>query len=141
MADNLIPFSPEPAGNLPARNFAPSFDYSRSPLLPEAEAAAASAPLSHYLWILRRRWWQIVLFVAIAASSTYAISSRLVPVYESTATVDIDRQMPSAIIGQEATRTMLNDSDQFRWRGSSVFPISRLHLLVRTVRLPLRMHP
>ena len=41
------------------------------------------------------------------------VSKRLTPIYESTATIDIDRQMPSAIIGQEATRTMANDSDQF----------------------------
>ena len=75
--------------------------------------AAAARPLSHYLWILRRRWWQILVFVTLAVAATYAISSRLVPIYESTATIDIDRQMPSAIIGQESTRTMANDSDQF----------------------------
>jgi polysaccharide biosynthesis transport protein len=30
------------------------------------------------------------------------VSARLTPIYESTVTVDIDRQMPSAIIGQDA---------------------------------------
>jgi polysaccharide biosynthesis transport protein len=80
---------------------------------PEMETAPASVPLSHYLWLLRRHWWKILAFVALAVAATAIVSSRLIPIYESTAIVDIDRQMPSAIIGQEATRTMLNDSDQF----------------------------
>jgi capsular exopolysaccharide synthesis family protein len=45
--------------------------------------------------------------------ATVIISARLTPVYESTATVDIDRQMPSAAIGQDATRMPANDADQF----------------------------
>ncbi len=81
--------------------------------MPEPEAQQPSVPLSHYLWILRRHWWKIALFVASAVAATIVISARLVPIYESTSTIDIDRQMPSAIIGQEASRTITNDSDQF----------------------------
>ncbi len=115
MADqNLVPFSqPQAQQNLPARNQTGSFDFHRQQPVPDMETGSASAPLSHYLWILRRRWWQIALFVAMVTGATLAISLRLKPIYESTATVDIDRQMPSAIIGQESTRTMANDSDQF----------------------------
>ena len=51
--------------------------------------------------------------MAVAVAATYVVSMRLIPIYEATATIDIDRQTPSAIIGQESTRTMANDSDQF----------------------------
>lgn len=78
---------------------------------PEPEEAAV--PLSHYLYILRRHRWKIVSFVFACVAATLIISSRVTPIYESTATVDIDRQMPTGIIGQESNRTALNDSDQF----------------------------
>src|ERR1019366_3961318 len=80
----------------------------------DAEPSNQSAvPLSHYLWILRRHRWKILGFVLGCVVATVIISARLTPVYESTATVDIDRQMPSAAIGQDATRMPANDADQF----------------------------
>jgi capsular exopolysaccharide synthesis family protein len=80
----------------------------------DAEPPDQSAvPLSHYLWIVKRHRWKILGFVLICVAATIIISARLTPVYESTATVDIDRQMPSAAIGQDATRMPANDSDQF----------------------------
>jgi len=96
-------------------------------------------PLSHYLWILRRNWWKILLFVVCSVTGTMVVSSRLVPIYESTATVDIDRQMPSAIIGQESTRTLSNDSDQFLATQAKLIqsdsvlrPVSRQFRLLET---------
>ncbi len=110
----LIPSLPAPAEGMPGRSLPVPFDtYRVSGPLPETEANQPSVPLSHYLWILRRHWWRISLFVASAVAATVVISSRVVPIYEATATIDIDRQMPSAIIGQEASRTIANDSDQF----------------------------
>src|ERR1017187_1305528 len=70
-------------------------------------------PLSHYLWILRRHRWKILGFICACVAATIIVSARLTPVYESTVTVDVDRQMPSAVIGQDATRMPANDSDQF----------------------------
>ena len=81
--------------------------------LPEMEPEPPALPLSHYLWILRRHWWRIAAFVAASVTATLLVSLRIQPVYESTATVDIDRQTPTGVIGQEATRSMLNDADQF----------------------------
>ena len=105
---------PAPLEHAAARNALIPPDLYRIPgMAPEVEPVAASVPLSHYLWILRRHWWRILLFVTCAVAATLVVSLRMVPIYESTATVDIDRQMPSAIIGQEATRTIANDSDQF----------------------------
>ncbi len=79
----------------------------------EPEADEQAVPLSHYLWILRRHKWKIVSFVLVCVCSTVLISSRLTPIYEATASVDIDRQMPAAVIGQDAARMAPNDADQF----------------------------
>lgn len=79
----------------------------------EPEPEEQSVPLSHYLWILRRHKWKILAFVFVAVVSTVVISSRLTPIYESTATVDIDRQAPPGVIGQDAARLAPNDADQF----------------------------
>jgi capsular exopolysaccharide synthesis family protein len=73
----------------------------------------SAVPLAHYLWILRRHRWKIIVFVFACVTTTLIVSARMTPIYESTVTVDIDRQMPSAIIGQDAARSPLNDADQF----------------------------
>jgi capsular exopolysaccharide synthesis family protein len=115
MADNnFLTTLPAPIEGAPQRNLPIPFDvYRASAMMPETDPAAASVPLSHYLWVFRRNWWKILLFVACVVAATAVISMRLTPVFESTATIDIDRQMPSGIIGQEATRSLTNDSDQF----------------------------
>jgi polysaccharide biosynthesis transport protein len=79
----------------------------------EIEPEEASLALSNYLWILRRQWWKIIAFIAVAAISTLMVSKRLTPVYESTATVDVDRQTPSGVVGQDANKVSSNDADQF----------------------------
>src|SRR5215467_4937697 len=68
----------------------------------DEEGAAATIPLSHYLWVLRLHRWKILGFVAASVLATVIISSRLVPIYEATATIDIDRQTPPGVIGEEA---------------------------------------
>jgi polysaccharide biosynthesis transport protein len=79
----------------------------------EAEAESDTVPASHYLWILKRYKWKIMAFVVACVASTIVISSRLTPMYESTATIDVDRQVPAAIVGQDAARMAPNDADQF----------------------------
>lgn len=88
--------------------------YSAAPSYPlDNEPDSTSIPLSHYLWILRRHLWLIVAFVTACVIATFIISKRLTPIYESTATVDVDRQAPQGIMGQEAMRNTPNDADQF----------------------------
>ena len=70
-------------------------------------------PLSHYFWILKRHKWMLLSFVAVSAIGALIVSSRLTPIYESTVTIDIDRQAPAGIIGQDASRAAANDADQF----------------------------
>src|SRR5689334_1992455 len=71
------------------------------------------ASVSHYFWLIRRHRWKMLLFVAASVAATVIVSSRMTPVFEAAATVDIDREVPTGIVGQEARRMGLNDSDQF----------------------------
>src|ERR1700724_366997 len=86
-----------------------------TPLIVDAdyESAPAHVPLAHYLWILRRHGWKMLGFVALLVLCTVVVSLRLTPIYESTATIDIDRRMPNAVLGEESTQSVNNDADQF----------------------------
>src|SRR6202041_3167055 len=79
----------------------------------EYEPQAAHVPLSHYLWILRRHGWKIAGFVVAVVIATLIVSLRLTPIYESTTTVDVDRQMPTGVLGPEGMQNATNDADQF----------------------------
>ena len=89
-----------------------------NPLVPrygyDLETPLAVPPsLSHDLWIVRCHLWNILSFVVVCVTSALVVSARLAPIYESTVTVDVDRQMPAGILGQEAVRPAVNDADQF----------------------------
>jgi capsular exopolysaccharide synthesis family protein len=77
------------------------------------EPEEPAVPLTHYLWIVRRHRWKILTFIVAAVAATLIVSYRLTPIYESTATIDIDRRMPTGILGQEAMQSTTNDADQF----------------------------
>ena len=79
----------------------------------DPESEERTIPLSHYLWILRRHRWAILSFVAVCVLTTFVVSKRVTPVYESTATIDVDRRMPAGILGQEANQYPTMDADQF----------------------------
>src|SRR5205823_12827836 len=84
-----------------------------SPPLWEVEPEEPAVPLTHYLWIVRRHRWKILTFILAAVAATLIVSFRLTPIYESTAVIDIDRRMPTGILGQEAVQSLTNDADQF----------------------------
>ncbi len=79
----------------------------------ERDTDRTVAPLAHYLWVLRRHASKIAALVAIVVISTYIVSKRITPIYESTVTIGIDRQTPTDVVGQGSTRTIATDSDQF----------------------------
>ena len=79
----------------------------------EFEPEVPAVPLSHYLWILRRHRWKIVAFVATCVLVTAIVSARLQPIYESTATMDIDRQAPPEVVGQDSTRSAGDETEAF----------------------------
>ncbi|HKF49243.1 MAG TPA: polysaccharide biosynthesis tyrosine autokinase [Terracidiphilus sp.] len=92
----------------------PALPYLSPPPVQEIEPETPSVPFSRYLWILRRQKWRIAAFVAGCVLITAVLSARIRPIYESIATVDIDRQAPSQVVGDESTRAIgLNDADQF----------------------------
>jgi capsular exopolysaccharide synthesis family protein len=102
-------------GSLTAANGVPETYRGAAPITLDAEfePQPAHVPLAHYLWILRRHALRIAAFVAAVTVATLIVSLRLTPIYESTATVDIDRQMPTGVLGEEATQHTTNDADQF----------------------------
>ena len=78
-----------------------------------ADPDEARIPISQYWWILKRQRWRILGFCAAAAIATVIICARLTPIFESTTTVDVDRQTPPGVVGPEAALSALNDTDQF----------------------------
>ncbi len=99
--------------NLPA--VPEAFRAAAPPLIVDADydSAPAHVPLSHYLWILRRHGWKMLGFVVLVVLCTLVVSLRLTPIYESTATIDIDRRMPTGVLGEDSTQMVNNDADQF----------------------------
>src|SRR5438046_2725229 len=65
----------------------------------DPEPDEPTVPLSHYFWILKRHRWRILAFVGACVVATLIVSLRLTPIYESTAVIDIDRRMPTGILG------------------------------------------
>ncbi len=95
-----------------SRALAPS--YLAPAPIQDFEPEDGTVPLSHYLWIVRRHMWKILLFVATCVIATFLVSSRLKPVFEATATINVDRNAPSGVMGEEAnTRGAFFDNDQF----------------------------
>ncbi|MBK5290702.1 MAG: hypothetical protein JJE04_03275, partial [Acidobacteriia bacterium] len=94
-----LPALPEPVPN-------------HSPVI-DVDFEETHVPLAHYLWILRRHLWKILSFVAACTLMTLIVSFRLTPIYESTATIDIDRNIPTDIVGQDSKQMVNNDADQF----------------------------
>jgi capsular exopolysaccharide synthesis family protein len=106
---NLLSGPPQQNGPLPM----PIELYWADTETPEREAERSAVPLSHYLWVLRRHVRKIGSLVLAAVICAYVLTKRITPIYESTVTIGIDRQTPTGVVGQDAAREMMNDSDQF----------------------------
>ena len=73
-----------------------------------------SLPIAHYLWVFKRYRWHMLSFVALCTIATFVISSRMSPMYESTATLDVDRDAPSGVVGEESRNVTSNvDADNY----------------------------
>lgn len=99
------------------RNLPATLEDVRTPSYPnwppaEPEAGEGAPPFAHHLWVLRRHRWKILAFITACELATLIVSSRVTPIYESTAVIDIDRQAPVGVVGEDATRSSGNDSDQ-----------------------------
>ena len=68
-----LPSSPDTPAH---RGFPGPFEPFRAPaMVADMESASPSVPLSHYLWIFRRNWWKILLFVASTMAAAAVIWS------------------------------------------------------------------
>jgi polysaccharide biosynthesis transport protein len=104
----VVEIAPRPAYIQPS----PS-PYGSLPTLLDFEPEVPRVPLSHYFWILRRHLWMMIAFVASCVLMTFIVSARLKPIYESTATIDMDIQAPSDVVGQDSSRsTSYRNPDQ-----------------------------
>lgn len=85
------------------------------PSYPEFEAAQPAVSPTHYLLVVYRQKWKILGFVATCVLATYLVTSRMTPIYQATAKVDVDRRMPVAVVGEEANQmaTPADDADAF----------------------------
>jgi capsular exopolysaccharide synthesis family protein len=80
---------------------------------PEFEAARPSVSPTHYLLVVYRQKWRIIGFIAACLLATYLISSRLTPIYQATAKIDVDRRIPIGVVGEEASQAATGDDDSF----------------------------
>ena len=115
MSDQKFPRSlPAASNDVPAQNLPVSADtYWASAQSIEPQPEEPPVPISQYLWVLKPHRWKIVSFTLACVLATLIISKRLTPIYESTATVDIDRQTPAGIIGDSAMQISMNDADEY----------------------------
>jgi capsular exopolysaccharide synthesis family protein len=71
-------------------------------------------PLAHYLWVMRRYRWHMLTFVAVCTIAAFIISLRMRPIYESIATLDVDRDTPTTVVGDDSRPGSNNfDSDEY----------------------------
>jgi succinoglycan biosynthesis transport protein ExoP len=92
-----------------------SLAYYTPPPPQDVDPDSPKVPLTHYLWILRRHRWKILAFVATCVLATAIVSLRMKPIYESTATVDIDFEAPADVVGDNNNHTTsdLEDPETF----------------------------
>jgi capsular exopolysaccharide synthesis family protein len=79
----------------------------------QPEPPDPTIPVSHYFWVLKRYRWQILAFVAVCTIATFIVCSRMPPIYQSTATLDVDRDMPSNIVGEDSKNSQGVDAEQY----------------------------
>lgn len=70
-------------------------------------------PLAHYVWLLRRYAQWIALVVITSVLVALLVSLRLPRIYESTVVIDVDRNLPTGVVGEAATVVPAQDINQF----------------------------
>ena len=78
----------------------------------EGNSGGASVPLLPFLIALRRHAGRILLAAVVMGVIALLISKRLTPMYESTATLEVNPDHSADLLGPDATRGAWNDSDQ-----------------------------
>jgi succinoglycan biosynthesis transport protein ExoP len=95
------------------RNYVPAPQYVPSNK-PDEGDTSTGVPLKHRLWVIWRNLPAIASFVAVCTYATALISHRLIPIYDATATIDVDRRAPTIVVGQDPTTPSAPvDTEQF----------------------------
>lgn len=89
-------------------------------LFQDQEQDEVRLPLSHYLWVLRRRAWSILLFILAVTAATGIITLRLTPIFEATATLYVDRQEARGIVGNESQATAVSSAESEQFLASQI---------------------
>jgi capsular exopolysaccharide synthesis family protein len=84
------------------------------------ETEDLALPLSHYLWILRRHLGAIAAFVVVVTVAAAIVSLRLTPMFESTATLYVDRQEAKGVVGQDSQVTNYSNLDDEAFLASQI---------------------
>lgn len=105
---SLIPLAPEPPSSQATYQ-------ARFRPFEENNDETPGIPLAHYVWLIKRYKFRIFGIVAGCTIAALIVSLRMTPVYEATSTIDVDREAPSAVVGQESQRAVAApmDSDQY----------------------------
>ena len=69
--------------------------------------------LSRYFRAIKRHLWKVGVASLLCVAAAIFISLRIQPSFESTAMVDVDCRVPTAVLGPEATRAGAEDVDAF----------------------------
>ena len=101
---------PDPFGLPQHAPGSPSF---QNTLPAGAAAALRIAPATARLRIVRRHAWRIIAAIVLALGLTYGASSLVTPMYEATATIDIDMRMPAGVLRSDERQSSGFDTDQF----------------------------
>jgi capsular exopolysaccharide synthesis family protein len=71
-------------------------------------------PISHYTWLLRAHFAKMLAFVILSVLATALVTLRMTPIYESTATLYIDRAAEKDVVGKDSvSATASFDEDAF----------------------------
>jgi polysaccharide biosynthesis transport protein len=75
----------------------------------------AGLPFSHYSWLLRTHFIKMLAFVILSVLGVAFVTLRLTPIYESTATLYVDRTVEQEVVGkdQQAAAQRNTDADAF----------------------------
>jgi len=66
-----------------------------------------------HLWRIARHKWSILAFVAVIMTVSGIRSWRQNPVYESTATIEVDRGAQTTVVGRDSQTASAGDTEQF----------------------------
>ena len=105
----------------------PQPPYQTPPAHGEFEATQPSVAPSHYVTVVWRQKWKILFFMAVTMFAAFLVSARLTPVYEATAKIDVDRALPTSVVGNEANQSNISgdDSDAFMATQMELIPVRR----------------